>query len=138
LALGPGPPALVAGALAATITLFQEEVRFNMIARIWHGTTPAAKADDYLALLQRTGIPDYQATPGNQGVFVLRRLEGEAAHFLLISLWSSMEAIAAFAGAEVEQARYYPEDPDFLLELEPQVTHYEVLLRPEPPPAARP
>jgi hypothetical protein len=39
-----------------------------MIARIWHGATSAADADHYLDYLHQTGIPDYQATLGNQGV----------------------------------------------------------------------
>jgi heme-degrading monooxygenase HmoA len=98
-----------------------------MIARTWHGAVPADKADDYHRFLLRTGVPDYRGTPGNRGVFVLRRAEGEVAHFLLLTLWDSWDAIRAFAGDDVERARYYPEDPDFLLELEPTVTHYEVL-----------
>ena len=32
-----------------------------------------------------------------------------------------------FAGADYEKAVYYPEDKQFLLELDPHVTHYEVL-----------
>jgi hypothetical protein len=32
-----------------------------------------------------------------------------------------------FAGDDIEVARYYPEDEDFLLELEPHVVHHEVL-----------
>ena len=32
-----------------------------MIARVWRGRTPTAKADAYLAFLQRTGIADYRA-----------------------------------------------------------------------------
>ncbi len=98
-----------------------------MIARTWHGAVPAERADDYYAYLERTGLPDYRDTPGNRGVTVLRRIEGSLAHFLLISFWESMEAIRAFAGDDVERARYYPEDANFLLELEPTVTHYEVL-----------
>jgi heme-degrading monooxygenase HmoA len=101
-----------------------------MIARIWHGVTPASKADEYFDFLGKTGIPDYQVTPGNRGVYVLRKIEGDQAHFLLISLWESREAIAQFAGDDIEQARYYPEDPEYLLELEPGVEHYEVMLAP--------
>jgi len=101
-----------------------------MIARTWHGVTPLAKADEYLDYLHRTGVPDYRATEGNQGVYVLRRPEGDQAHFLLISLWESMAAIEKFAGPEPEKARYYPEDTDYLLELEPNVTHYEVMVKP--------
>ena len=101
-----------------------------MIARTWHGIVAQEQADAYHAYLLRTGVPDYQATPGNQGVYVLRRMEGTRAHFLLISLWDSLEAIRAFAGDDVERARYYPEDAAYLLEMEPTVTHYEVLAGP--------
>lgn len=98
-----------------------------MIARTWHGAVPADRADAYYDLLLRTGIPDYERTPGNTGVYVLRRIEGETAHFLLMTFWESMEAIRAFAGDDIEAAKYYPEDADFLLEMEPNVRHYDVL-----------
>ncbi len=101
-----------------------------MIARAWHGMTSAAKADAYAEFLDRTGVKDYRATPGNRGVCALRRIEGDRAHFLLISLWDSYEAIRKFAGPHVEKAFYYPEDKDYLLEFEPEVTHYEVLVAP--------
>jgi heme-degrading monooxygenase HmoA len=96
-----------------------------MIARIWHGETTAEKAEEYLDYLNRTGIPGYRATPGNRGAFVLRRIEGERAHFLTLSLWDSLESIKEFAGEDYERARYYPEDEKFLLEFEPTVQHYE-------------
>ena len=98
-----------------------------MIARTWHGRVPTGKADAYHAYLLRTGLNDYASTPGNRGVQVLRRTEGEITHFLLITLWDSLDAIRAFAGPDYERARYYPEDDDYLLEREPTVTHYEVL-----------
>ena len=98
-----------------------------MIARTWHGVVPVAKADAYWDYLNQTGIPDYKATPGNMGVTVLRRIDGEHAHFLIISYWESMSAIHAFAGQDVEEARYYPRDVEFLLEHEPKAFHYEVL-----------
>ncbi len=102
-----------------------------MIARTWHGVVPIEKADAYHAFLTRRAIPDYRSTPGNHGVYVLRRVEGNRAHFLLVSLWQSRETIEAFAGADIERARYYPEDAAFLLEMEPHVVHYEVLAAPE-------
>ena len=99
-----------------------------MIARIWHGITPADKADDYYAFLQRTGVTDYQATDGNRSVYVLRRIDGDQAHFLLLTLWDSVEAIKRFAGEDYRKAHYYPEDKDYLLEFEEHVVHYDVLL----------
>lgn len=103
----------------------------TMIARIWRGVTHAAHADEYLTYLNATGLPAYRATPGNRGVRVLRRVtgagEGAQAEFILISLWESWDAIRRFAGDDVEKAVYYPEDTRYLLALEPNVTHYEVV-----------
>ncbi len=96
-----------------------------MIARLWHGVVPAERAEAYQQYVVRTGITDLKATPGNRGAWVLHRLDGEEAHFHVFSLWDSLEAIRAFAGDDIEQARYYPEDEDYLVELEPTVVHYE-------------
>jgi heme-degrading monooxygenase HmoA len=98
-----------------------------MIARTWHGMVRAGDADAYYEYILATGLSDYRSTPGNRGVHVLRRVEGDVAHFLLITFWDSWDAIRAFAGSDVEQARYYPEDDRWLLEKEPFVTHYEVV-----------
>jgi heme-degrading monooxygenase HmoA len=100
-----------------------------MIARTWHGVTDASKADEYLDYLKKTGVPEYQETEGNLGVYVLQRVDGAQAHFLLLTFWESEDAIKKFAGAEIEKAKYYPEDEKFLLELEPSVTHYDVLIQ---------
>jgi len=79
-----------------------------MIARIWRGRTRESDQNSY-------------------GVWVLRRVYEGKAEFTLISLWDSWDAIKAFAGPEYEKAVYYPKDKKFLLELDPNVTHYEVL-----------
>jgi heme-degrading monooxygenase HmoA len=101
-----------------------------MIARTWHGVTPLAKADEYLHLMRTIAVPDYQAIAGNRGVYVMRRIDGETAHFLLLTLWDSEDAIRQFAGEIIEKAKYYDFDPDYLLELEPTVIHYEVFAAP--------
>jgi heme-degrading monooxygenase HmoA len=98
-----------------------------MIARIWKGVTPASRADAYVDYLEATGIGDLRATEGNLGVYLLRRERQGRAEFLLLSLWETPEAIRRFAGPEMDKARYYPEDENFLLELEPTVDHYEVV-----------
>ena len=97
-----------------------------MIARMWHGRTKAAHADEYLDYLNRSGIPDYRRTPGNRGAWVFRRIEEDDAHFITLTFWESRESIRAFAGDNIDVARYYPEDQRYLLEFEPGVVHYEV------------
>jgi heme-degrading monooxygenase HmoA len=98
-----------------------------MIARIWHGVVEMGKAEKFLDHLKHTGLTDYKATEGNRGVYVLRRVEGNRAHFLLITFWDSIEAIRRFAGEDAERARYYPAGEEYLLEKEQCATHYEVL-----------
>lgn len=97
-----------------------------MIARLWHGMTPTAKADAYLAFLQRRALPDYRSTPGNIAAYILRRPEGEVTHFTTLTCWDRLESIEAFAGADISRAKYYPEDADFLIEFEPTVQHSEL------------
>jgi heme-degrading monooxygenase HmoA len=97
-----------------------------MIARMWHGRTKASNAETYLQYLKTSGIPDYRNIPGNRGAFVFRRIESDVAHFVTLSFWDSRDSVEAFAGKDIEVARYYPEDKQYLLEFEPHVVHYEV------------
>ncbi len=98
-----------------------------MIVRMWHGRVPTSKAHAYREFTNRRAIPDYQSVPGNISVHILERQEGEVTHFITLTFWESLEAIKGFAGDNVERAKYYPEDKDFLLEFEPAVVHYEVV-----------
>jgi heme-degrading monooxygenase HmoA len=101
-----------------------------VIARIWHGVTSADRSDEYAEYLDHTGVKECRATPGNRGVYVLRRLQHDRAEFTFISLWESLAAIRRFAGEDYEKARYYPKDREFLLELEPFVEHHDVVASP--------
>ncbi len=101
-----------------------------MIARVWAGSTRTSDADEYARYLEGTGVPDLQATPGNRGVYVLRRVDGEHAEFVVVSLWGSLKEVKAFAGKDVDRAVYYPDDAQFLLGPPRGVAHYEVVLRP--------
>ena len=104
-----------------------------MIARTWAGATRAADADRYLDYLRATGLAAYRDTPGNRGVLALRRVVGERAEFLLLTLWDSEEAIRRFAGDDIGRAVFYPEDEGFLVARDEHVDHYEVVFRAEAP-----
>jgi heme-degrading monooxygenase HmoA len=58
----------------------------------------------------------YRNTPGNRGAWMLRRDDGDRSEIVTFSLWESREHIKAFAGDDVEQAVFYPEDDRFLVE----------------------
>jgi hypothetical protein len=98
-----------------------------MIARLWKGHVPVAKAEAYLKLMQEVALPDYGAIAGNLGAWVLHRAQGDLVEIQTLSFWDGWDSIARFAGEPLDEAKYYGFDPDFLIELAPKVLHYEVL-----------
>jgi hypothetical protein len=98
-----------------------------MIARRWHGRVPAAKAEEYLELMRTVGLPDYRSTDGNRGAWCLHRRAGHVVHVEMFTLWEDEPAIRRFAGDDLLKAKYYDFDPGFLLEMEPEVVHFEVI-----------
>jgi hypothetical protein len=95
-----------------------------MIARIWHGAVPIEKSGEYLERMRTVALPDYKATVGNRGAFCLHRVEGDVAHFDMLTFWEDIDSIKRFAGQDYEVAKYYDFDRSFLIELEPTVRHY--------------
>jgi heme-degrading monooxygenase HmoA len=97
-----------------------------MIARIWHGTVPVSKANEYLDLMRRIALPEYLATQGNHGAWCLYRTEKDLAHFEMLTFWDDTAAVKRFAGDDYSMAKYYDFDPEYLIEMESRVQHYEV------------
>ena len=101
-----------------------------MILREWRGRVPRAKGSAYLEFLRARAMPDYAAVPGHRGTWILMDEGPEVSEFVLLTLWDSREAIRGFAGDDISRARYYPEDPGFLLEMPERLRHYDVRERP--------
>jgi len=97
-----------------------------MIARIWQGKTKAEHYEEYTDFMKSEAIPDYKKTEGFVKLTFLRRIEGNIAHFNLITFWENPDVMKNFAGDDYEIAKYYPEDKDYLLEFEEKVMHYDV------------
>ena len=97
-----------------------------MIVRMWHGRVLTEKADSYREFTNNRAIPDYQSVEGNISVHVLERQEGDITHFITLTFWEGLESIKGFAGEDVEVAKYYPEDKDFLLEFESNLVHESI------------
>ena len=97
-----------------------------MITRIWRGWTRPEDTDSYADYILATGIAEYAATPGNLGAYLVSRPDGDRTEFLTISFWETKEAIAAFAGDDIDEAVFYPEDDRFLTDRETTVKHFTV------------
>ena len=96
-----------------------------MITRFWHGRTKSSDAVQYRQYVMETGIRDLVATPGNVGAQIWQHPEGAITHIWVVSWWKDRESIQAFAGKEIDIARYYEDDKNYLLEFEPTLINCE-------------
>ena len=86
-----------------------------MFLRTWQGQTKREDGDAYEIFMRERAAPDYGSIDGLINLYFTRRDEGNISHFLLVTIWDSMDAIKAFAGNDPTKAKYYPEDAQYLL-----------------------
>jgi heme-degrading monooxygenase HmoA len=95
--------------------------------RIWRGVVATERLVEYVRYIEQTGLTEYADVPGSEGAqMVTRDLGGGRTEVMTVSWWDSLESIRRFAGPDPERAKYYPEDDDYLLEMDEQVKHYVV------------
>ncbi|PKA82026.1 hypothetical protein ATE92_0151 [Ulvibacter sp. MAR_2010_11] len=97
-----------------------------MIARIWEGRTKLEHLEAYTEFMKIRAIPDYKKTDGFIKLTFMSSIHNELACFKLITFWENFEVIKNFAGSDIEKAKYYAEDKDFLIDFPEKVAHYEV------------
>ncbi len=98
-----------------------------MIVRYWRTITLASGADRYHEYLDKNLIPKYRAVDGLEGLFVLREVRGGLAHFLLISLWKSHQAILNVMAPKAGDAHQPASVNHSYLAFETRAKNYEVL-----------
>jgi heme-degrading monooxygenase HmoA len=85
------------------------------------------RATAYVEYIKETGIAEYRQTPGNLAAQMLTRDLGDGrTEILTLSWWESLESIHGFAGDDISQAVFYPEDDEYLIDRETTVLHYDV------------
>src|SRR5271170_3912701 len=96
------------------------------ILREWRAEIRRPRKAAYVEYVRTTGIAGYRATPGNLGAAIaVRDLDADRSEVVTLSWWTSLDAIRAFAGDPLDQARYYPADDEYLLTRPATVLHYE-------------
>ena len=98
-----------------------------MIARTWRGHTTPGDAGRYVAHFEGSVVPELSAIPGFLGTKLLRRDAADTVEFFAVTLWESMDAIARFAGTDLERAVVEPAAQSVLTDYDAQVVHYEVV-----------
>jgi hypothetical protein len=103
------------------------EIPGGSVMRTWWATVRTEDVAEYVAYVEETGVAEYRRTEGNLGaVLVTRDLGDGTSEIRTVSFWRSRHDIVAFAGDDVDVARYYPEDDRFLLTRPETVDHFDV------------
>jgi heme-degrading monooxygenase HmoA len=98
----------------------------GMIARIWRGWAPQARADEY-ERHYKTEVGDHlKAVSGFRGAQLLRRDEGEEVVFTSITWFTDVDAIRGFAGDDYEEAVVEDAAQAALSHWDERVSHHEV------------
>ncbi|HEY6310450.1 MAG TPA: antibiotic biosynthesis monooxygenase [Streptosporangiaceae bacterium] len=98
-----------------------------MIARIWRGWAPPAKADDYQRHFQTQVKAHLKGVDGFLGARLLRRTEGTEVMFTSITLFTSLDAVRGFAGTGYEHAVVEDAAKQSLSRWDELVSHHEVV-----------
>ena len=96
-----------------------------VITRVWRGWTRSEDADAYERFLLEELFPQMRAIRGFRGADVLRRTEGAEVAFVTLTRFDTLDAIRAFAGADVEVPVLEPRARALLSRHDPQAQHFE-------------
>ena len=75
-----------------------------MIARVWTARATPGGADAYEKHFREWVRPALARVDGCRGATLLRRQDGDSIEMIVISLWTTEDAIRAFAGPDISRA----------------------------------
>src|SRR5262245_61574477 len=98
-----------------------------MIMRMWRGRAPLEKPLAYPAHFRQSVLPELRGIAGFLGACLLRQERPDGTEFTVLTKWTSMQVIQAFAGVDVGKAVVEPGAVAALTAFDEMVQHYEVL-----------
>jgi heme-degrading monooxygenase HmoA len=99
----------------------------SMVIRTWRGLASAANPHGYPEHFTRTAVPALERIEGFLGASLLREDREDAIEFLVLTRWTSLDAIRSFAGETIGQAVVEPEAAAALIDFDRTVHHYHVV-----------
>jgi heme-degrading monooxygenase HmoA len=100
-----------------------------VIARTWRGVARADSIDAYVTHLREKTFPVLRTLAGHRGAYVLRsstHVSTPDVDVTVITLWDSIDAIARFAGDDVEAAVVPPEAQALLQSWDTRAVHWDI------------
>jgi heme-degrading monooxygenase HmoA len=98
-----------------------------MISRQWRGLARTEQADAYVEHLEAETFPALRLLAGFISGQILRRTVPEGVEFLIVTNWTSLDAIRAFAGENVEEAVVPESVQALMIDYDRVVRHFEVV-----------
>ena len=98
-----------------------------MIARHWRGLARSDEARRYVEHLRSDTFPALATIEGFVDASILRRNVPGGVEFVIVTRWTSMAAIDAFAGSDPERAVVPPNVVAMMVEYDERARHFEVL-----------
>lgn len=98
------------------------------ILRQWSARTTEAQLPKYLEHFSKSVLSQLRRFAGFLGATVSTRHAGHEAQILVETTWSSLDAIRAFAGADLEAAVVAPEAAALLTDYDRRVLHFQIAL----------
>ena len=100
-----------------------------MIARVWTARTTRAQAPAYAEYLRSHVFAGLRNIDGFEDGLLLERETAGEIDLQVITFWRSLDAIRAFAGADLETAVVTDRAAALLTDFDRRVRHYEVVQR---------
>jgi heme-degrading monooxygenase HmoA len=98
-----------------------------VISRQCRGLAQPDQAQNYLKHLRTETFPTVRKLPGFVSASVLSRRLENGIEFLIVTQWESLDAIAQFAGADLEAAVVPAKAAAMMIEYDRRVRHFEVI-----------
>jgi heme-degrading monooxygenase HmoA len=98
-----------------------------VIARTWSARTTLDKEAAYVDHFTRNVLPELTAIDGFVDAMLMRHEDGGEVGLLVVTKWTSREAIRAFAGADIDRAVVEPEAVAALKSFDDRVQHWEIV-----------
>ena len=97
-----------------------------MIARIWSARATASKASAYTDHFSKDVLPEIRKVPGYAGATVLQHENADGVEIVVLTRWTSLEAIREFAGDPIDRAVVTAEAAGLLDRYDEHVRHYRI------------
>jgi heme-degrading monooxygenase HmoA len=98
-----------------------------MIVRAWRARAALAPPSGYPRHFIESVLPALKRIDGFLGATLLRQQRAHDIEFVVETRWASIDAIRAFAGANIDRAVVEPEAATQLVDYDQRVAHYEVV-----------